>query len=195
MQIKVTGKQIDVGEALAGHVEEKLGAAIGKYFDRPAEGTVVFSRDAHNFRCDSSVHLATGLTAQAQAVSTDIYAAFEQATDRIEKQVRRYKRRLKNHHPARQKSVEIEPANAYVRAGQSTEPGKESELEDLQPVIVAERMSEIPSLTVGEAVMQMELADASFLVFRNPANGRFNVVHQREDGTIGWLDPANTDGV
>ena len=194
MQIKVTGKQIDVGAALAGHVEEKLGAAVAKYFDRPAEGNVVFSRDAHNFRCDSSIHLATGLKAQAQAVSTDIYAAFDQAAARIEKQVRRYKRRLKNHHQSRQKAVEMVPANAYVLAGQSAESGEESEPEDLQPVIIAEMMTDIQSLTVGEAVMQMELADAPFLVFRNTANGRFNLVHRRDDGNIGWIDPANMDG-
>ena len=194
MQIKVTGKQIDVGEALASHVEEKLGAAVAKYFDRPAEGSVVFSRDAHNIRCDSSVHLATGLTAQAQAVATDIYAAFDQAAERLEKQVRRYKRRLKNHHPSRQKSIETAPANAYVLAGQSAESGEEDEPEDLQPVIIAEMMTDIKSLTVGEAVMHMELANAPFLVFRNTANGRLNVVHQRDDGNIGWIDPANTDG-
>lgn len=194
MQIRVTGKQLDVGDALAGHVEQKLQAAVGKYFDRPAEGMVVFSRDAHNFRCDSSVHLATGLTAQAQAVSTDIYAAFEQAADRIEKQVRRYKRRLKNHHQSRQKPVEIAPANAYVLAGQTAEPGDETEPEALEPLIIAEMITDIQSLTVGEAVMQMELRDAPFLVFRNTANGRLNVVHQRDDGNIGWIDPANTDG-
>lgn len=193
MQIKVTGKQIDVGSALASHVEEKLVAAIGKYFDRPAEGNVVFSRDAHNFKCDSSVHLATGLTAKAQAVSTDIYAAFDQAADRIEKQVRRYKRRLKNHHQTRQKPVEIMNAQSYVLAGRQGE-SDEEEPEDLQPVIIAETNTAIHSLTVGEAVMQMELASVPFLVFRNTANGRVNVVFQRDDGNVGWVDPATTDG-
>lgn len=189
MQIKVTGKQLDVGEALAGHVEDKLGAAIGKYSDRPAEGSVVFSRDAHNFRCDGSIHLADGLTAQARAVATDIYAAFEQAADRIEKQVRRHRRRLKDHHPARQKSVEIEPANAYVRAGHDGDTDIEGD--EAGAAIVAEPVTEVPSLTVGNAVTRMEQAEAAFLVFRNTANGSVNVVHRRDDGTIGWIDPAD----
>lgn len=194
MQIKVTGKHIDVGNALASHVEEKLDAAIGKYFDRPALGSVIFSRDAHNFRCDSSVQLATGLTAQAQAVSGDIYSAFDQAAERIEKQVRRYKRRLKNHHQSRQKPVEISAAQSYVLAGSRDSDSEEEEPEDLQPVIVAETTTDIPSLTVGEAVMQMEFSHAAFLVFTNTANGRVNVVFQRDDGNVGWIDPANSGG-
>ena len=191
MQIKVTGKQLDVGDALAGHVEEKLGAAIGKYSDRPAEGSVVFSRDAHNFRCDGSVHLSDGLKAQARAVATDIYAAFEQAADRIEKQVRRHRRKLKDHHPARQKSVEIDSANAYERAGHEAEAVDGAEPGEAGAAIVAEPVTEIPSLTVGDAVRRMEAAEMPFLVFRNTANGSVNVVHRRDDGTIGWIDPAD----
>lgn len=191
MQIKVTGKQLDVGEALAGHVEDKLGAAISKYSDRPAEGSVVFSRDAHNFRCDGSIHLSDGLTAQARAVATDIYAAFEQAAERIEKQVRRHRRRLKDHHPARQKSVVIAPANAYEPAGQDGDGDVEEDAADAGAAIVAEPVTEVPSLTVGEAVTRMEQAEAAFLVFRNTANGSVNVVHRRDDGTIGWIDPAD----
>ena len=191
MQIKVTGKQIDVGNALAGHVEAKLGAAIGKYSDRPAEGSVVFSRDAHNFRCDGSVHLADGLTATARAVATDIYAAFEQAADRIEKQVRRHRRKLKDHQGPRQKAVEIDPANAYLAAGQDSEAGVAEEAADAGAAIIAEPVTEVPSLTVGDAVARMESAGSAFLVFRNTANGSVNVVHRRDDGTIGWIDPAD----
>lgn len=194
MQIKVTGKHIDIGEALTTHVEEKLVAAVGKYFDndRPARGNVVFSRDAHNFKCDSAIHLATGLTAQSKAMATDIYAAFDQAAERIEKQIRRYKRRLKNHHHDRQKPVENVAAQAYVLAG-SNAAGEEDEPEDLQPVIVAETQAEVKALTVGEAVMQMELADTPFLLFRNLGSGRVNVVFRRDDGNVGWLDPAEQE--
>ena len=106
MQIKISGKQIDVGAALRTHVEDNMVAAVGKYFDRPVDAHVVFSRNGHEFKCDSSVHLSTGLTAQAHAVNGEIYAAFEQATDRIEKQLRRYKRRLKDHHHSRQDPIE-----------------------------------------------------------------------------------------
>ena len=191
MQIKVTGKQLDVGDALMGHVESKLGAAIGKYSDRPAEGSVVFSRDAHNYRCDGSIHLADGLTAQARAVATDIYAAFEQAADRIEKQVRRHRRRLKDHHSARQKGVEIANANAYEPAGLDGDVDETGTADAGGDAIVAEPVTEVPSLTVGDAVTRMEDAGAAFLVFRNTANGSVNVVHRRDDGTIGWIDPAD----
>ena len=119
-----------------------------------------------------------------------VYAAFDQGAERIEKQLRRYKRRLRDHHQNRPKPIEAFEAPAYVL--QAAEIGEDSEEpESLQPVIVAEMKHSIQSLSVGEAVMQMELADKAFLMFRNDANGRFNVVFRREDGNIGWIDPAN----
>jgi len=193
MQITITGKHIDVGDALRTHVEYNMVAAVGKYFDRPVDAHVVFSRNGHEFKCDSSVHLSTGLTAQAQAVSSEIYAAFDQATDRIEKQLRRYKRRLKDHHQARKNPIESLEAQSYVLQGHDEEQD-EANVNGMQPVIIAEMTTGIKSLTVGEAVMQMELAHRPFLMFRNDANGRINVVFQREDGNIGWIDPANLPG-
>lgn len=189
MQITVSGKQIDIGDALRAHVEETLSAAVAKYFDRPVDAHVVFSRNGHSFRCDASVHLPTGLTAQARAQGGDIYAAFEQAASKIEKQVRRYKRRLRDHHQRRRAPVNMVEAPAYVLQphddeAEDTEAGGE-------PLIIAEMTTPIKSLSVGEAVMQMELAHAPFLIFRNEANGRINVVYQREDGNIGWIDPDN----
>lgn len=194
MDITISGKQIDVGDALRTHVEYNLVAAVGKYFDRPVDAHVVFSRNGHEFKCDSSVHLPTGLTAQAHAVNSEIYAAFDQATDRIEKQLRRYKRRLKDHHHSRQDPIELTEAQSYVlrshdEAESAIEP--DGEMNGLQPVIIAEMTTEIKSLTVGEAVMQMELAHAPFLMFTNMANGRINIVFQRDDGNVGWIDPAN----
>ncbi len=190
MQIKISGKQIDVGEALRTHVEYNMVAAVGKYFDRPVDAHVVFSRNGHEFKCDSSVHLSTGLTAQAHAVNGEIYAAFDQATDRIEKQLRRYKRRLKAHHHSRQDPIEMIEAQAYVLRGHD-EGADTDEVNGMQPVIIAEMTTDIKSLTVGEAVMQMELAHSTFLMFRNDANGRINIVFQRDDGNVGWIDPAN----
>ena len=190
MQIKISGKQIDVGEALRTHVEDNLIAAVAKYFDRPVDANVVFSRNGHEFKCDSSVHLSTGLTAQAHAVNSEIYAAFDQATDRIEKQLRRYKRRLKDHHQSRQAPIELMDAQAYVLRGHDEETDTGT-VNGMQPVIVAEMTTVIKSLTVGEAVMQMELAHSAFLMFRNDANGRINIVFQRDDGNVGWIDPAN----
>lgn len=194
MEITISGKQIDVGDALRTHVEYNMVAAVGKYFDRPVDAHVVFSRNGHEFKCDSSVHLSTGLTAQAQAVSSEIYAAFDQATDRIEKQLRRYKRRLKNHHQSRQDPIELMEAQSYVlRRHDEDVDADESEpgINSMQPVIIAEMTTDIKSLTVGEAVMQMELGHAPFLMFTNMANGRINIVFQRDDGNVGWIDPAN----
>ena len=190
MQIKISGKQIDVGEALRTHVEDNLVAAVGKYFDRPVDAQVVFSRNGHGFKCDSSVHLSTGLTAQAHAVNGEIYAAFDQATDRIEKQLRRYKRRLKDHHQNRQDPIELIEAQAYVLRSHDEEADSD-DVNGMQPVIIAEMATAIKSLTVGEAVMQMELAHSPFLMFKNDANGRINIVFQRDDGNVGWIDPAN----
>ena len=190
MQIKISGKQIDVGEALRTHVEYNMVAAVGKYFDRPVDAHVVFSRNGHGFKCDSSVHLSTGLTAQAHAENGEIYAAFDQATDRIEKQLRRYKRRLKDHHQSRQDPIEMIDAQAYVLRSHDDEVDAEAG-NGMQPVIIAEMTTVIKSLTVGEAVMQMELAHAPFLMFKNDANGRINIVFQRDDGNVGWIDPAN----
>lgn len=191
MQITVSGKQIDVGEALRSHVEDNLLAAVAKYFDRPVDAQVVFSRRGHEFTCDSSVHLPTGLTAQAHAASPDIYAAFDQATDRIEKQLRRHKRRLKDHHKNRKQPVEVMDAASYVLRGYEEGEEDGSVVDGEQPVIVAEMTMPIKTLTVGEAVMQMELAHAPFLVFRNDASRRINIVYQRDDGNVGWIDPAN----
>ena len=187
MHIQVNGKQIDIGESLAAHVEEQLTAAVAKYFDRPADAVVTFSKDAHNFRCDSTVHLATGLKAQSSATSGDIYAAFDQSAERIEKQIRRYKRRLKDHHRKRPSPVDATEAPAYVLGAQDDET---EEPETLQPVIVAEMKHPVQVLSVGEAVMQMEFADKSFLIFQHDTTDRVNVVYRRDDGNIGWIDPA-----
>ena len=191
MHIQVIGKQIDVGAALTEHVETALASAISKYFDRPLDATVTFSKDRHNFRCDANVHLPTGLVVQSTALAPDVYAAFEQGAEWIEKQVRRYKRRLKDHHHNRKKPVEAFAAPAYVL--EATEFAQEAdEPESLQPVIVAEMTEAIQSLSVGEAVMQMELADRAFLMFRSDASGRVNLVFRRDDGNIGWIDPKDS---
>ncbi len=206
MHTRVSGKQIDVGAALRTHVEDHLAESVAKYFDRPVDATVVFSRDGHGFRCDSSVHLPTGLTAKAEATHADIYAAFEQSATRIEKQLRRYKRKLKDHHQARTTPVAAIEALSYViaphtddedddtaasEAGTATAASAETGAENgSEPVIIAEMKTDIKSLSVGEAVMQMELAHAPFLMFKNEANGRLNIVFQRDDGNVGWVDPA-----
>ncbi|MEM6622426.1 MAG: ribosome-associated translation inhibitor RaiA [Pseudomonadota bacterium] len=188
MHIQVKGKQIDVGNALTEHVEAQLSAAVSKYFDRPVDATVTFSRERHAFRCDAHVHLPTGLIAQSSGTAADVYAAFDQGAARIEKQLRRYKRRLRDHHRDRSKPIEQVAAQSYVlRSSQ-----EDDEPESLKPVIVAESADSVPELSVGEAVMQMEIAGRTFLMFRHEATGRINLVFSRDDGNVGWMDPAES---
>ena len=187
MRYQITGKHIDIGEALQSHVKSELGAAVEKYAGRPTDANVIFSKSAHEFVCEATVHLSTGLTASARAHATEIYAAFDEACEKLEKQLRRYKRRLKDHHKDRTEPVELIGASSYILA--SDDSGPDDEPETLQPIIVAEMETKSPSLTVGEAVMQMELAGAPVLVFRNEKKNGVNVVYRREDGNIGWIDP------
>ncbi|GGH28655.1 sigma 54 modulation protein /SSU ribosomal protein S30P [Cribrihabitans marinus] len=187
MRYQISGKQIDIGEALQTHVQTELGETVAKYAQRPTDANVVFSRSAHEYVCEATVHLSTGLTAQAKAHATEIYAAFEACVEKMDKQLRRYKRRLKDHHKDRSEPVELLGASSYILA--SDESDAEPEPDSLQPMIVAEMETQIPSLSVGEAVMQMELAGAPVLVFRNEGKNGLNVVYRREDGNIGWIDP------
>lgn len=186
MQYQVTGKQIDIGEALQTHVKDGIGEMVGKYPGRPTDANVVFSKSGHEHVCEAVIHLSTGMTVQAKAHDHEIYSAFEKCQDKMDKQLRRYKRRLKDHY--RERPVELSEAASYILAG--SENHDELEPESLQPMIIAEMETKIPSLSVGEAVMQMELADSPVLVFRNEKSGDgLNIVYRREDGNIGWIDP------
>lgn len=187
MHIQVTGKQIDVGDALRGHVETTFTESISKYSENPIDAFVIFSRRGHEFTCDASAHLSTGLTAKARAQAHDVYAAADACCERLEKQLRRYKRRLKDHHKDRSEPIELLDAPSYVLAAHDGE----DEPAKLEPIVIAEMRSQIQSLTVGEAVMQMEMADQAFLLFRNNSHGALNLVFRRDDGNIGWIDPAN----
>ena len=188
MKYQISGKQIDIGDALTTHAEDQIGALAEKYAGRPTGAVVVFSRDGHAYSAEAEIHLSTGLTAQASATENEIYAAFDKCIDKLEKQLRRYKRRLKDHHKERVNPVEHAGGASYILAG-STE-NESDEPESLQPMIIAEMETKIPALTVGEAVMQMELAGAPVLVFRNEKQDRgVNIVYRRDDGNIGWIDP------
>ena len=187
MRYQISGKQIDIGEALQTHVKIQMGEALAKYAERPVNANVVFSKTASEYACEAVIHLSTGLSAQASGKAHEIYAAFDAACEKMEKQLRRYKRRLKDHHKDRSQPVEHYGASSYILASDAE--GSESEPESLQPIIVAEMEAQIPSLSVGEAVMQMELAGAPVLVFRNEAKSGLNVVYRRDDGNIGWIDP------
>lgn len=188
MRIQVTGRHIDIGDALKEHVEAELTSAVSKYADMVVDAEVTFSRDAHSsYRADAVVKLARGLTAKASDRANEIYSAFDGLAEKIEKQVRRYKRRLIQHRG--EPAGEI-PAASYVIASAKDE---DEHTETLNPVVIAEMKTKLLTLSVGEAVMRMELEDAAFLMFRNHGNGRVNIVHRREDGNIGWIDPEPSE--
>jgi ribosomal subunit interface protein len=202
MRIQVSGQRIDIGESLASHATAGVREIAGKYAGRPTDATVVFAREGHEFRCEILVHLSTGLTASSKGAAPEIYAAFEVALERMSKQLRRHKRRLKDH--PRREPMDTLPALATILAP-LPDTGDDDDAEDGSgperdggldtPLVIAETETQLPTLTVGEAVLQMELAHAPVLVFRNEREGRLNVVYRRDDGNIGWIDPrAETAG-
>ncbi len=192
MEIQVHGKQMDVGDALTAQVTDRLANGVGKYFDSAVDAQVTLSRNAHLIRVDCNVHVGHGIRLQSHGEASDAYVAFDQALARIEKRLRRYKRRLKDHHQkqkARAKAdTEMISAASYVLAGEGDEAEPEPEAD--QPIIIAETMTEIPVASVGEAVMRMDLADVPVVMFRNAGHGGLNVVYRRADGNVGWIDPA-----
>lgn len=190
MRYQISGRSIDIGEALQTHVKAELGEVVDKYAQRPTDTVVVFSKVAHEHVCEAIIHLSTGLTAQAKGHATEIYAAFESCREKMDKQLRRYKRRLRSHHRDRAEPVEYGGGSSYILA--ASEDVEDSDADTLNPVVIAEMETKIPSITVGEAVMQLELAGDRMLVFRNEGHGGVNVVYRREDGNIGWIDPRNS---
>lgn len=188
MRYQISGKQIDIGTALQTHVEQELGDTVEKYGGNPTEATVIFSKTGSELNCEVIVHLSTGITCQARGAEHGIYEAFESARAKLDKQLRRYKRRLKDHHKARSEPVELFAGASYILA--SSDDSGEQEPEDVNAMIIAETEAKIPSLSVGEAVMQMELAHNPVQVFKNEKHGGINVVYRRDDGNIGWIDPA-----
>ena len=187
MRYQISGMHIDIGQALQTHVKNELGDAVFKYAERPTDANVVFSKSGHEYVCETTVHLSTGLTAQAKAFSPEIYSAFDSCCEKMEKQLRRYKRRLKDHHKERPNPVELLDASSYILA--SDDANEDSEPDSLQPIIIAEMETKIPSISVGEAVMQLELSGAPFLVFKNEGKQSVNVVYRRDDGNVGWIEP------
>jgi ribosomal subunit interface protein len=202
MQFLVTGKQIDVGQALKQHIETSLTGLVEKYFGTGIEAHTVISREAHRVCADVSVHIGRGILLQGSEKGADAYAAFDGAADRIAKRMRRYKRRLRDHHAngREQRTEQTMPARSYILASEPEPEGGDDTLIDVgiadlgpdQPIVIAEMATVIPTLTVGEAVMRMDLADQTMLLFRNSAHGGLNVVHRRSDGHIGWIDPDQT---
>jgi ribosomal subunit interface protein len=210
MQLTVTGKQVDVGNALRRHVESALESILGKYFRTAIEAHAVFAREARLIRADISLHIGRGIVINSGAAASDHYLAFDAAAERLAKQLRRYKRRLhEDHGRAHPPAERPEMARSFVLAPIEDEDdgaGEEAAGDELAgteagaadgdeavgaaPVVIAEMSTELARLTVGEAVMRMDLADAPVLLFRNRSHGEINLVYRRGDGNIGWIDPA-----
>jgi ribosomal subunit interface protein len=187
MQVTVTGKQMDVGDSLRGHAEAATAAIAEKYLGKAIEAHVVFCRERHLFVSDILLHAGRGLSVQCHGEAADAYAAFDDAAERLEKQLRRYKRRLRNHHKYSKREAEPEEATDYVLAAETQEAAAEDDGE--QPLVIAEMRTAIPQLSVSEAVMRLDLADLPVLLFRNSAHGTLNLIYRRRDGNVGWIDP------
>jgi ribosomal subunit interface protein len=190
MDIQVSGKNMDLGDALQVHVTDKLSDSVEKYFDRGAEATVTFSKERHLIECDVTAHLASGVFLAAHGEGGDAYGAFEECVEKLEKRIRRYKRRLKNHHATTKEPLPAENASYFLLEPFGEEEDDGSDGSDLNPVVVAESQTTLREMTVGAAVMQLDLAEQPAIVFKNAAHGRINIVYRRRDGHIGWVDPA-----
>ncbi len=195
MQLTVSGKQVDLSDALRVHVEEHLDTITAKYFDHALEANVTFSKARSFFTCDINVHAGRGITLRGEGEAADARAAFEDAAEHIAKRLRRYRRRVSDHARDAGSRAKPEAGRQYVLraddgAADATPAKPDGDHADLHATIIAEADAPIESLSVRDAVMRMDLAFQSVLMFRNTKNGQFNVVYRRPDGHVGWIDPG-----
>jgi ribosome hibernation promoting factor len=186
MTLRVSGKNLDVGESLRGHILGKVEGMVAHYFTGSVGGHVVITREGSGYRSDCTLRLSSGISLHAEGRAHEPYPCFEEAADKIERRLRRYKNRLKGHAgPA--------PANGPGRIANYLVEGPREENEDpaaeFNPVVVAEGTDEMKTLSVASAVAELDLTGAPVIVFRHPGSGRVNIVYRRRDGAIGWLDP------
>ncbi|MCB1505471.1 MAG: ribosome-associated translation inhibitor RaiA [Hyphomicrobiaceae bacterium] len=189
MTIQVTGKNVDAGDAYKAYILDKISTVLEKYIGPEISGHVRLEKEKAHFRTNCSIRLRTGLLVEAHGDGADAYGSADAAVERLEKRVRRYKRRLKNHHNGRDTDhfgAELPARDYTVKVGEDDEVEAPAE----HPMIIAEAERGIHELTVSAAVMQLDLSENEFLVFRNAAHGGLNVVYRRPDGNIGWIDPT-----
>jgi ribosomal subunit interface protein len=188
MHIQITGKNLDIGDTLRSHASQRLEGIAQRFFDGAVKAHVTVEKQRSNFITDCTLHLATGLVLQAHGEAADAFPSFEGAANHLEKQLRRYKSRLKKHHHARKEPVRQETATAFVIAAASEEDSTDTH--DLNPAVIAETPHAVAELSVGEAVMQLDISTVPFVLFRNARDGVLNVVYRRQDGNIGWINPS-----
>ena len=185
MPFRVSGKNLDIGEALRERVSARIVEALSKYFDGGYSGHVTVEKEGFGFRTECAIHLDSGMTLHTDANAADAYASADQAALRIEKRLRRYKRRLKDRHAARGNGASAIDALSYVIEA----PDIDDEVTEFNPVIIAESTTVLRQLSVSEAVLELDLTGAPVLVFRHASHGRVNLVYRRPDGNVGWVDP------
>jgi ribosomal subunit interface protein len=204
MRVQVSGRHVDVGDALRTRIDDELTGSIGRYFERGGDAEVVVSRDGHAFKVDCAVTLATGQHLLSQGLGGDAHGAFTHALAKIETRIRRYKQRLKSHATAATAKA-AETASLYVLSGGALR-GDDADDEDWQDedwrgdedglppaaMVIAETEAPLKTMTVSMAVMDLDLTNSQAIVFRNAAHGGLSVVYRRPDGNIGWVDPERT---
>ncbi len=187
MTLRVSGKNLDIGETLRRQVEDRVESALTKYFSGGYSGHVTVAKDGTGFRTDCVLHLTSGMTLEASGNAHDAYASFDQTAERIEKRLRRYKRRLKEHSASAAARANGRQVPYLVFESPTDETFEEDE--EYHPIVVAETTKSLHSLSVSDAVMQLDFTGAPALVFIHASTRRVNVVYRRSDGTIGWVDP------
>jgi len=196
MQLQVHGKQMDVGEALRTHVEDKLEDVSEKYLNHTTYATVTFSKEGHGHpktKAHINIQLGKNMMVAADATEKDPYAAFDVASEKAAKQMRRYKRKIRDHHEREDHTpeAEIQKGRKYILAA-APEQDDTPEVEDtFEPAVIAEMSKDIMTLSVSDAVMHLDLTGEQAFVFRNKNNDAINVLYRRDDGNIGWVDPEN----
>ncbi len=190
MQITVSGKQVDLSDALRTRVSDHLDLIASKYFDHALDVQVTFSRARSFFTCDINLHAGRGLMLRAEGEAADANTAFDDAAEHIAKRLRRYRRRVNEHARDIANRDRPEAARQYVLRQEDTGARGNGGEAATYATVIAEVATEISLLTVGEAVMRMDLADQPVLMFRNSTTGELNVVYRRSDGNVGWIDPS-----
>lgn len=192
MSVRVSGKQMEIGDSFRQRIEQRIEDAVTKYFDGGYSSQIVVTKSQSRYAADCLVHLDAGANLHAAGEANDPQLAFDTAFERIEKRLRRYKRRLKDHHAVGVAGTSIEVA--YTVMDSFPDEHEDEVPEDYAPTIVAESTKKLRTMSVASAVMALDMTDEPVLLFRSPGTEEVNIVYRRNDGNIGWIDSANIKG-